>query len=478
MNRLTIKEKLALVSIVPLTLMLLIIGTLILGETNSRIAESHRHMQQEAKNLAQVLSASINDLDDSQIKQLSSKLTDGQISEKNSIGYNQVTEKNGQYQIAVPINNQWQLELNRPQQTLQTVIASHSNTLIFLVILLLASLWLTASISRYIVRTLTQMRGVTDQACGNDLTVRLNYPKGRDDLRGLGDHIDSLIATRQRVVKSLLEVCRKLQEQANVLLNNANDSNQLSVDQRQHLDSLATAMEEMTVTVSDVTNHAEDTSTETQNASRDAEKGLSQIQTTISTIEQLVNDVQSASDAVSQVNINAAKIDAVVATINGISEQTNLLALNAAIEAARAGHHGRGFAVVADEVRSLASRTQEATVEIKHMIEELQSGTGSLESLMRSTTNRAKQGQQLVSLTGDGLQQIAEHSEKIFNMNDHIATAAGQQSGVMNDISGNLMRIRNQSHEAEQAANDSVSASQNVGTIAGDLATQLGRLKI
>ena len=37
---------------------------------------------------------------------------------------------------------------------------------------------------------------------------------------------------------------------------------------------------------------------------------------------------------------------------------------------------GRGFAVVADEVRKLASQTQEATQEIRSMIEQLQRGVG------------------------------------------------------------------------------------------------------
>jgi hypothetical protein len=46
--------------------------------------------------------------------------------------------------------------------------------------------------------------------------------------------------------------------------------------------------------------------------------------------------------------------------------------LNAAIEAARIGEAGRGFGVVADEIRKLSGESNDASVEIKKTLNDLQ----------------------------------------------------------------------------------------------------------
>jgi len=70
------------------------------------------------------------------------------------------------------------------------------------------------------------------------------------------------------------------------------------------------------------------------------------------------------------INASAGRIEAIIASIDGIAFQTNILALNAAVEAARAGEQGRGFAVVATEVRNLAQRSSAAAKEIKGLIDD------------------------------------------------------------------------------------------------------------
>ncbi|MBY6016369.1 methyl-accepting chemotaxis protein [Halomonas denitrificans] len=475
--RLTIKEKLLLISVTPIIALLVFASLFIQADIDANAASLEQSLVGKTRDQAALFAH----LDEDNRTRLVASLQNGTILKQGDpalVPPGEILSRGGFQYYSAEILPGIYLQYRHPVANAKSVIAEHKSLLVAILAVVILTLFVSYTVRRFITGSLAFMQEVMRQAADNDLTVRMNFDPGRDDLRPLANHIDELIATRQRVVRDLRGISERMQAASHSLESQASNSKELAVDQRLHLDTLASAMEEMTATVREVANHAEQTSVENRQASKDAENGHEQIQTTIATIEQLVAEVHSASSAVSQVNTNADRIDAVVTTINGISEQTNLLALNAAIEAARAGHQGRGFAVVADEVRSLAGRTQAATVEIQKMIEELQAGTRNLEELMARTVDRAEQGQNLVSRAGQDLMQIAQHSDKVFAMSSQIATAAEQQSSVANEISGNLMQIRNQSHELEQSAVESVDASQAVRSTADGMQQQLMGLKI
>ena len=240
---------------------------------------------------------------------------------------------------------------------------------------------------------------------------------------------------QQKEVKELTEVSEHL----GICMEIINDSMQEEFGQ---IEQLATAMNQMTATVKEVASNAGSASASTTEASDVAQEGSKFVDATIATINSLSNNIGASSDAVNSVEVKVEGIGSVVDTIRSISEQTNLLALNAAIEAARAGEAGRGFAVVADEVRNLAKRTQDATVEIQGMIEQLQVSAQDAVSLMGKSVNEADVGVDQVTQAGTKLAGIVEKVHHISDMNYQIASAAEEQTTVAADINENLDLVK------------------------------------
>ncbi len=234
-------------------------------------------------------------------------------------------------------------------------------------------------------------------------------------------------------------------------------------------DQVATAMNEMSATVHDVARNATETAQATRDANTESQLGQDIVRETIAAIERLSSEVEKAAGVIKKLEKDSENIGSVVDVIKNIAEQTNLLALNAAIEAARAGEQGRGFAVVADEVRTLASRTQQSTQEIQHMIEGLQGATRDAARVMEDGRNQAALGVKQVAKTGQSLTRIADAVERIAGMSAQIATASEQQSAVAEEINRNILNITHVVEETAAGASNTAVASEDLLRLSGGL---------
>ncbi|HHQ4713427.1 TPA: methyl-accepting chemotaxis protein [Aeromonas veronii] len=311
-----------------------------------------------------------------------------------------------------------------------------------------------------------------------DLTFRLNFFPVRDEFSTLAGSIDRLTDRQHQIVKLVEESAEALTMAADEFRDHAREGESMARSQRQHMDSLATAMEQMSAAIREVARNANDTLLQTRQSSEEAANGANRVARTIEAIRTLADEIGNASGAVERLTHNANRINEVVNVINAISQQTNLLALNAAIEAARAGEQGRGFAVVADEVRTLASRTQQATVEIQQMIEELQTGTGALNEIMEKTVGRAASSQQLISEVGLDIEKLSNHSDAVLEMSTQIATSSEEQSSVAAEITHNLDQVRHEAAQVEESASASVAGTQGLKATASELAQALKGIKL
>ena len=310
-----------------------------------------------------------------------------------------------------------------------------------------------------------------------DLQRRIDV-KSNDGIDVLGRIFNGFIEKLQSIMSQVIDDSSNLVGVASHLKDISSSSSNSALQQQSQIEQVATAMNEMTATATEVATNARSAADAAQNADSDVNSGMVIVEQTVTSINSLAAEVERANDVIRTLQSDSEEIGSVLDVIRGIAEQTNLLALNAAIEAARAGEQGRGFAVVADEVRTLASRTQQSTEEIQKMIERLQSGANDAVNVMEESHIQAKNSVDQAGKTGEALKKITLAVNTINQMNLEISNAAGQQTEVAREIDMNLNQINQASHESVSNAGEASQESENLNQLATRLQELMQQFKV
>ncbi|GAB7530823.1 methyl-accepting chemotaxis protein PctA [Pseudomonas sp. 3A(2025)] len=333
------------------------------------------------------------------------------------------------------------IALDKPV-VLASLAGFRQSAIIATVIAVLVTLLLLGLALRLLMKPLRQIsQAMQDIAQGEgDLTRRLTIAS-QDEFGLLAQGFNRFVDRLHASISEVSSTTQTLAQATRSVLGASNSSVEKARSQAGYTTSIAAAIEELGATAQNIAGSASSASREASEARTQVSSSCALVEDTVSTMRSLQGNIETTRAQIEDLNARSSNIGKVLEVISAVSAKTNLLALNAAIEAARAGDAGRGFAVVADEVRSLAHHTQEATEEIRVVIEALQQGATQAAQTMLVSHEMGSRSVAVATEAGASLQAVVSRIGQIDDVNLTVAAATEEQSTAVEQLNRDVHEI-------------------------------------
>src|SRR5271166_2357951 len=293
---------------------------------------------------------------------------------------------------------------------------------------------------RRVVRSIYLVVSRAQSIAEGDLTGEPMHMDSNDEITSLAGSINRMQDNLREMIRTMMEISGIVSEDSAKLSRSTNESFHRTKGQSLQTQQAAAAMQEMSISIAEVSRHAQTATT--------AREGGSIVDQMLVGMQSIAESVRDTAATVQRLGKESEQIIRIVNVIEEIAQKTNLLALNAAIEAARAGEQGRGFAVVAGEVRRLAESTRNATSEIGKMVEDFQVHTRGAVEAMEAGTQTVTKGVETTNRAGEALKRIIEMADQVDSMIAQIAAASMQQAEAARQSSESVDAINQLGEES------------------------------
>jgi methyl-accepting chemotaxis protein len=356
------------------------------------------------------------------------------------------------------------------------------NQLVVILIGGLASILLTVVVSYWVARSvsapLNEMVSFTERSIANNDFSGKVPEHGASEVIRTGKALNQLIDKFRKIILETKQSSEQITAAAHALAVSSNEVKENSIVQSSAAESVAAAVEESSVSISETANNAQAATELVIHARKDSEHAGKIMQETVTKMDGVAKLIRDSGDSVHHLDESSQKIGHIVQVIKEIADQTNLLALNAAIEAARAGEQGRGFAVVADEVRKLAERTGLATGEIGALIKAIQDEIGGTVVSMQQANLHAGASLELVSQSSKALQQIDGNDFEVSKNVQSISNALSEQDAAIRQIAVNVEQIAQMTESNNNASTENNATASELDGLALQLRNSVSVYKV
>ena len=391
----------------------------------------------------------------------------------------------------------------------KTIYADIDGVRILMVAIGLVSLLLLAilieRVVHVVIRPVKELTRIITAMGDGDFTVHVTT-RSNDEIGVMSRSVEQFIGSMRNMILSIHSVSDKLHNQAD-------NSNEVSVEmydasklQSESMQELNNTVEQLSLSVNEIAENATTLAAVVANTREDGEQVELKMKETVDVSRKGKADMQDVGVAMTSINEAMVKlqqaigkvgkaseeITKITGVISDIADETNLLSLNASIEAARAGDAGKGFAVVATEIGKLAQTSSSSVHNIESLISEINVLVKDVVSQADDSVDNIRSSGELVNgalktfdLIFDNIDevnhlvgQMIEKVEQVDNVAVNVAAISEEQAASSEEILATSTTMVEQAHSITENSVTVAEGAKELTESAVELADQMNMFKV